>query len=624
MDSQRESLKPLKGRLSLYLAAIIVSIPVCFALAQTAKSFEYRSSISQLQKNTPQRSSEGGFVSSNSCKACHPEAYHSWHQTYHRTMTQLASPDTVVGDFSGVEFEYFGAKFLLERRGNEYWVRVNDGWRRVVQTTGSHHYQMYWLESDGDGGDGNLDNRLENLPIVYMIKERKWVRRNDIFLLPPDVANQPDGIRLWNATCISCHSTYGQPRVDNLEQPDTSAQTVVGELGIACEACHGPAHDHVKHYSDPWTRYLSRLSGDSPVAIVNPAGMPHHRSSEVCGQCHGISAPANRSEWNESGEKYRAGDELGATRRLLRHPARIDLPHNRRMSSEMLDRYFWSDGMVRVSGREYNGLVESPCFQRGNLSCISCHSMHDSDPVDQLKSDMLGDHACLQCHTEVADNISSHTNHDINSSGSRCYNCHMPHTTYGLVKAIRSHEIDSPDVSTSLVTGRPNACNLCHLDKTLSWTNDHLVDWYGKQHVAMNSTYQSTSAALIWLLAGDAGQRAIIAWHAGWEPAKVASGSDWLAPFLAELLNDDYAVVRNLAGKALASLPAMDGVVYDYVAEEAERKSAAEKFVEIWNRQSHSGTARPELLLNDGWQIDYGRLFKLLGKRDRRPVDLLE
>ena len=24
---------------------------------------------------------------------------------------------------------------------------------------------------------------------------------------------------------------------------------------------------------------------------------------------------------------------------------------------------FWADGMVRVSGREYNGLIESPCFK---------------------------------------------------------------------------------------------------------------------------------------------------------------------------------------------------------------------------------------------------------------------
>ncbi len=23
---------------------------------------------------------------------------------------------------------------------------------------------------------------------------------------------------------------------------------------------------------------------------------------------------------------------------------------------------FWSDGMVRVSGREYNGLIDSPCY----------------------------------------------------------------------------------------------------------------------------------------------------------------------------------------------------------------------------------------------------------------------
>ena len=55
----------------------------------------------------------------------------------------------------------------------------------------------------------------------------------------------------------------------------------------------------------------------------------------------------------------------------------------------------------------------------------------------------------------------------------------MPHTTYGLVKAIRSHEISSPNVRESVTARRPNACNLCHLDKTLEWTNSHMHDWYG-------------------------------------------------------------------------------------------------------------------------------------------------
>jgi len=54
----------------------------------------------------------------------------------------------------------------------------------------------------------------------------------------------------------------------------------------------------------------------------------------------------------------------------------------------------------------------------------------------------------------------------------------MPHTSYGLLKGIRSHQINSPTVKASLATGRPNACNLCHLDKTLAWSGQKLNEWY--------------------------------------------------------------------------------------------------------------------------------------------------
>ena len=37
---------------------------------------------------------------------------------------------------------------------------------------------------------------------------------------------------------------------------------------------------------------------------------------------------------------------------------------------------FWSDGMIRATGREFNGLMESPCYTRGEMSCLSCHEMH--------------------------------------------------------------------------------------------------------------------------------------------------------------------------------------------------------------------------------------------------------
>jgi hypothetical protein len=76
----------------------------------------------------------------------------------------------------------------------------------------------------------------------------------------------------------------------------------------------------------------------------------------------------------------------------------------------------------------------------------------------------------------------------------------MPHTTYGLLKAVRSHQIDSPRVKASLETGRPNACNLCHLDQTLEWASTWLSKWYGHPQAELSPEDRRVSAALLWLL----------------------------------------------------------------------------------------------------------------------------
>src|SRR5215469_3555450 len=43
-----------------------------------------------LETAVPRSGRPGGYVSSDRCLACHPDEYHSWHQSFHRTMTQLA------------------------------------------------------------------------------------------------------------------------------------------------------------------------------------------------------------------------------------------------------------------------------------------------------------------------------------------------------------------------------------------------------------------------------------------------------------------------------------------------------------------------------------------------------
>lgn len=76
----------------------------------------------------------------------------------------------------------------------------------------------------------------------------------------------------------------------------------------------------------------------------------------------------------------------------------------REANPHLVEDSFWPDGNVRVTGREYNGVARSPCFQGGEFSCFSCHEMHPAktDPatlktwaVGQMKSDTLSDQACV-------------------------------------------------------------------------------------------------------------------------------------------------------------------------------------------------------------------------------------
>ncbi|MCP4510748.1 MAG: hypothetical protein GY826_30615 [Fuerstiella sp.] len=251
--------------------------------------------------------------------------------------------------------------------------------------------------------------------------------------------------------------------------------------------------------------------------------------------------------------------------------------------------------------------------------------MHQSDPSDQLAEHMDGDHACLQCHSSYQDDIEGHTHHLANSSGSRCYNCHMPHTTYALFTTMRSHRVDSPDIASSLKLGRPNACNLCHLDKTLAWSAGRLSEWYGTPAVEMGEDETTIAASLLWLLRGDAAQRVITAWHMGWEPAHKASGKSWQAPFLAQILEDPYSMVRFIAHESLTGLPGFGGFKFDHIGPLSDRAGAHQKALSLWEQLSRElGPAPSTLLLDPRGQLKRDEVDRLLQQRDDRPIVIAE
>ena len=573
----------------------------------------------------PVTAPNNAYTSSQTCRACHPSEYKSWHNSYHRTMTQLAKPGAILGKWDGTRLPLGQAALQLEKKRDEFWVNtiradgIKTDSQRVTMTTGSHHLQVYWTAD----ANGNLQRPF---PFGWLIADQKWVPVQDTFLRDPHLA-APDA--KWNNVCIKCHAVAGRPGIDARTR---TVNTETAELGISCEACHRPAAAHIAHYQNPVNRYISHLGDKAVHAILNPASetLDHRLSAQACGQCHSYQYTPNPLDWLKNGPRFLPGNELNANTTVVHASTFIangkqpdGHPHP---GGEWLGDRFWPDGMVRVTGREYNGLLDTACFQRGKMSCLSCHSMHGyHDKNDQLAPRMETNDACLQCHDDLRENLTSHTHHAANSAGSLCYNCHMPHTTYGLLNSIRSHQIDSPSVETQLKTGRPNACNLCHLDRTLEWTSQRLAKWYGHRQPPLDNDDKTISSTLKLLLKGDAGQRAIAAWHMGWKPARNAGGGGWQAPWLLRAMDDPYAAVRYIAHKALMADLEFADTPFDYTASSDKRTGQVANALGQWReRQEHGQAVRPELLLDATGQPLDNAADKLARQRDNRPMTLQE
>lgn len=521
----------------------------------------------------PQVGGPEGYTGSKACQNCHKDQFASWHRSFHRTMTQFAHGEAVQADFSNVVLTNADTRFTLQRRGDEHWVRMQkigeeippDGEAfetRISLVTGSHHMQVFWVPE----GHGNLQ---VGFPFTWLIPEKRWVPRESTFIRPPGTEHRPEA---WNIVCSRCHTTGVEPHADMSAR---RIETQVAELGISCEACHGPGQRHtdLQNAAQASGRKSPLLAGE----IVHPEKLSPERASQVCGFCHSMKWIDRAEHWREKGFRFRPGDDLQASTPVIRPGHLKEIPGLEEYLGrhpDLLRDFFWSDGMMRVSGREYNGLIESPCAKGGKFSCLSCHSPHDSEPDDQLRQIGKSNAACVQCHEKFRDDqaVAAHTHHLPSSTGSACYNCHMPHTTYGVLKAIRSHQISSPRVAEELTTGRPNACNLCHVDKTLGWTAESLTRWYGQPAVTVPREWETLPHIPRLAVAGDAGQRALAAWHLGWSPALAAAGNRWALLVLPKVLDDPYAAVRCVAERALRGVAA--GTVptgYNYTKDPRER-----------------------------------------------------
>jgi predicted CXXCH cytochrome family protein len=488
--------------------------------------------------------SDVGYLESRDCRKCHESRYASWRATFHRSMTQEARPETVLGDFDHDNtLTYQGIRAEMLHVGASYRMRLSgegkDQELEIGRTVGSRRIQQY-LSRDGD--------KWLRLPVAYDLVQRRWMHLNGSFF-GPDGRAYTQHVTEWNSNCVFCHNVKAQPGYDWSKK---AWNTEVAELGIACGACHGPAGEHAQRALSPLTRYRWQFGDRSApgLAVINPAKLDSDRAAMICGHCHGQRVPDPTDRIRSiltNGDPYDAGADL----RQFYEPVERDT----KVGHFSFATRFWADGSPRLTAYEYQGLMRSKCFRAGQpgarITCTSCHSMHAGDPRGQLTERNQTNAACTQCHQAYAQaaRLAEHTKHAPGSAGTLCYDCHMPQIVYGVMARHRTHDISIPEPAETVRFDKPNACSLCHAEWSVNRARAEKQRlWPGAlttTTVVSGARFDEPEGARA-LFAGDAVTRALSA--AAMTPATQAT-----APWLLQAMQDPYPVVRYFAANALAA-----------------------------------------------------------------------
>src|SRR4051812_1812599 len=83
----------------VFAVGLLASGVGCLAFWQ--KNLETKA-VARARLSVPRPEGVPKYAGSDSCRACHPNQYGSWHDSFHRTMTQVASPESIRGDFNNV------------------------------------------------------------------------------------------------------------------------------------------------------------------------------------------------------------------------------------------------------------------------------------------------------------------------------------------------------------------------------------------------------------------------------------------------------------------------------------------------------------------------------------------
>jgi Tfp pilus assembly protein PilF len=398
------------------------------------------------------------FAGSRKCLDCHKAEYDKWQNSLHDRAMDVANDTTVLGDFNNAVVEFHNITTRFYRKNDKFFVHTPgpEGTMEefeITHTFGWYPLQQYLVPFSG--------GRLQCLPIAWDVKEKKW------YHLYPDAPIDPDDWlywtnagQNWNGMCAECHSTNLKK---NYDIQSDSYQTTWSEIDVSCEACHGPASQHVQWAELP---EMARPQAANSELVVKAKGMASGQQVELCAPCHSRRAIL--------------GDYTHAEPELL----------DSMLPSLLTPGLYFADGQILEEVYVYGSFTQSKMYRR-NVRCSDCHDVHSIKKVKE------GNALCLQCHRASIYDTKTHHFHkrmgekgeaikstdgkvlfDV-GTGAECVRCHMPERPYMGIDYRADHSFRLPRPDLSIKLGTPNACNRCHIDKPVQWSDQYITKWYG-------------------------------------------------------------------------------------------------------------------------------------------------
>ncbi len=387
---------------------------------------------------------EPKYTGSESCKQCHWREHDSWNHTLHSKFVQPVDEFTVIGDFkrnNSLTVSVTGKAPELANKKITSKMFIKDG-KYYVNTIGPdgkfRDYEISYVI--GINRRQNYITKFPNgelhvLPVEWEDGEKKWEDYNGLERHYPGDGNYwSDAGRIWQFKCGSCHVTGMEI---NYNRDSDSFDTTWVDLGIGCEACHGPGSNHIIAAKDYYEK--------EKETIINPAKLPWKLRAMVCGQCHNWGAStADISPYREGFPKkysFAYGYQVGKP---------LHLYYEEELDEE------------KKHHQQYNEWLESSHAEAG-IICSTCHGVHQEGAhrsPNKSQTKAPAGTLCEGCHKTLMRKAA----HRIHTFGS-CISCHMPQTK----EHEHSHTFRFISPEESLRAGgiekKINSCSGCHYHK---------------------------------------------------------------------------------------------------------------------------------------------------------------